>query len=154
MHLSIIAIIMAAMSAAASTDGVNAVVTRRQGMKPLERRVIAQRMEDGVMLSAYDDGTTGTAAVSVVRMAPATQARVAQLIDDQESLAAGRALAARVRAAHADKAATLPDAAILATAEQVLDTTTRDAGAAGAIGAALGAAAAAAAATAKKKGQS
>jgi hypothetical protein len=145
MHIQIIIIMaMAAITATASTEGVNAVVKRRKAMRPLERRVVAQRMEHGVMLSTYDDGNTSTAAVSVVRMAPSTKARVAQLVDDRDTLKAARGLADKVRKGkHAKEVEALTDAQLVAVGDDVLDTSTKDQAAAGVIGAALGAALAA-----------
>lgn len=142
-------------STLAANEGLNAVIGRRKVMRmqPLTKRVIAQRMDNGILLSVYDDNTVSTAAVSVVKMAPTTQAKIIDLQDDIATLAAARSLAARVRKSHPAESGTMPDAQIIATADTVLDNSARDTAGGGALGAVLGAAATAAALNRKKKGQ-
>lgn len=135
----------------AKITGIDAVLTRRKTMTKLERRVVAQRMVDGNIMSVYDDDSTSTQAVRIVRMSDGTKAKVAQLVDDKETLIAARQLATRVRAAHAGNTGDLTDHELIAVADQVLDTSARDTGAAGAAGAALGAALGAAATSKKRK---
>jgi len=133
-------------------EGLDAIIARRQEMTRVARPA-AQRMENGAIINVYDDGSIATSAVSVMRMSPATHAHIVRLADDKETLAAARAMAARVREINSAAASSLSDAAILGVAEEILDTSARDGSVGFGLGAALGAAAAAAA-TAKKKDKS
>jgi hypothetical protein len=135
-------LIFAAATAGAATEGLDAVLARRKTMTPRERPA-AQRMDNGALLSVYSDGSVTTQAVRLVKQPAAAVARVEALRDDQATLAAARALAKRVKAGkHAKDVAGLDDAELVAVADEVFDTSTKDKAAAGAIGAALAAAAA------------
>lgn len=129
----------------AATDGLDAVLARRKTMRKLDRRVVAQRMEDGNILSVYDDDTISTSAVRVVTMPQTTKDKVEELIADTDTLKAAKALAKTLKLKHPDKVAKLTDAEIVAASETVLDTTAKDGGAGAAVGVALGLAIAAAA---------
>lgn len=141
---AIVAILLfTAATAGAATEGLDAVLARRRTMVRRERPV-AQRMDNGALLSVYSDGSVTTQAVRLVKQPAAAVARVEALRDDQATLAAARQLAKRVKAGkHAKDVADLNDADVVAAADEVLDTSTRDQAAAGAIGAAVAAAAAA-----------
>lgn len=141
MRAIVATLLFAAATAEASTEGLDAVLARRRTMTRRERPV-AQRMDNGALLSVYEDGRVETNAVRLVRQPAAAVARVEALRDDQATLAAARSLAAKVRRGHPKAAAGLADAELVATADQVLDTTGRDSATAGLIGALVGAAAA------------
>ena len=135
-------LIFAAATAGAATDGLDAVLARRKTMRRVERPV-AQRMDNGALLSVYEDGRVETNAVRLVKQPASAVARVEALRDDQATLAAARQLAKRVKAGkHAKDVADLADADVVAAADEVLDTSKKDQAAAAAIGAALAAAAA------------
>ena len=141
-------LIFAAATAGAATDGLDAVLARRKTMRRVERPV-AQRMDNGALLSVYEDGRVETNAVRLVKQPASAVARVEALRDDQATLAAARQLARRVKAGkHGKDVDGLTDAEVVAAADDVLDTSTNDKAAAGALGAAL-----AAAATRIKKGK-
>ena len=150
------AIIIAAIcgtviSASAASEGVKAVVERRQNMKKIERPVRSLKQGDAI-LSVYEDGRLETNAVRVVKMSASTKAKVEALVDDRETLIAARAFADKVRKGkHAKDVEGLEDWQLVAVADDVLDTSTKDKAAAGAIGAALAAAAAAAISKPKPK---
>jgi len=150
MKFTIIMLIISATMASATTEGLSAVLARRKTMQRIERPV-AQRIENGHIMSVYEDGRVEKSAVRLVSMPDAAQARVEALRDDQATLAAARAMAARVRAANPNAASSLPDAALLGAAEEILDTSARDGSVGFGLGAALGAAAAAAAAAKNHK---
>lgn len=142
MRVILATLIFAAATAGASTEGLDAVLARRKTMRRVERPV-AQRMDNGALLSVYEDGRVETNAVRLVRQPAAAVARVEALRDDQATLAAARQLAKRVKAGkHAKVVADLTDAEVVAAADDVLDTSKKDQAAAGALGAALAAAAA------------
>lgn len=141
MRVILATLIFAAATAGAATEGLDAVLARRKTMRRVERPV-AQRMDNGALLSVYSDGSVTTQAVRLVKQPAAAVARVEALRDDQATLAAARALAKRVRQGHPKAASGLADAELVAVADDVLDTSAKDAAAAGAIGAALAAAAA------------
>lgn len=148
MRVILATLIFAAATAGAATEGIDAVLARRRTMTRRERPV-AQRMDDGSLLSVYADGHLETNAVRLVRMPAAAVARVEALRDDQATLAAARQLARRVKAGkHVKDVDGLTDAEVVAAADDVLDTSKKDQATAGAIGAAL-----AAAATLVKKGK-
>ena len=128
--------------AGAENAGVKAVVERRQNMKRIERPVLSIKEGDAI-LSVFEDGSVKTQAVRLVKQPAAAVARVEALRDDQATLAAARALAKRVRQGHPKAASGLADAEVVAAADDVLDTSTKDKAAAGAIGAAVAAAVAA-----------
>lgn len=128
----------------AATDGLDAVLARRKTMRKLERRVVAQRMEDGNILSVYDDDTISTSAVRVVTMPQTTKDKVEELIADTDTLKAAKALAKTLKLKHPDKVSKLTDAEIVAASETVLDTSAKDGATGAAIGLAFGAAAVAA----------
>lgn len=135
-------LLVIASTAGATTEGLDAVLARRKTM-PRRERPVAQRMDEGSLLSVYADGHVETNAVRLVKQSPATVARVEALRADQATLAAARQLAKRVRAGkHAKDVEGLADAELVAVADDVLDTSAKDKAAAGAIGAALAAAAA------------
>ena len=142
MRVILATLIFAAATAGAATEGLDAVLARRKTMRRVERPV-AQRMDNGALLSVYEDGRVETNAVRLVRQPAAAVARVEALRDDQATLAAARQLAKRVKAGkHAKVVADLTDAEVVAAADDVLDTSKKDQAAAGALGAALAAAAA------------
>lgn len=142
MRVILATLIFAAATAGAATEGLDAVLARRKTMRRVDRPV-AQRMEKGAILSVYADGRVETNAVRIVQQPAAAVARVEALRDDQSTLAAARQLAKRVRAGkHAKDVEGLTDAELVASADDVLDTSAKDQAAAGAIGAALAAAAA------------
>ena len=149
---TIVAILLfTAATAGATTEGLDAVLARRKTMVRRERPV-AQRMEQGSLLSVYEDGRVETNAVRLVKQPASAVARVEALRDDQATLAAARQLAKRVKAGkHAKDVAGLADAEVVAAADDVLDTSKKDQAAAAAIGAALAAAAAAAISKPKPK---
>ena len=140
---SIVAMLLiAAATAGAATEGLDAVLARRKTMVRRERPV-AQRMDKGNLLSVYADGHVETNATRLVKQPAAAVARVEALRDDQATLVAARQLAKRVKAGkHAKDVADLTDAEVVAAADDVLDTSKKDQATAGAIGAALAAAAA------------
>lgn len=131
----------------AKITGIDAVLTRRKTMTKLERRVVAQRMVDGNIMSVYDDDSTSTQAVRIVRMAPGTKARVAELMDDKATLQAAKKLAQTLKSKHPGSVSGMTDAEIVDASEHVMDTSTKD----GAVGVAIGLALAAAGAAARKK---
>jgi len=142
MRVILATLIFAAATAGAATEGLDAVLARRRTMTRRERPV-AQRMEAGSLLSVYADGRVETNATRLVRQPAAAVARVEALRDDQATLAAARQLAKRVKAGkHAKDVAGLADAELVAVADEVLDTSTKDQATGGVIGAALAAAAA------------
>lgn len=142
MRVILATLIFVAATAGAATEGLDAVLARRKTMRRVERPV-AQRMDNGALLSVYEDGRVETNAVRLVRQPAAAVARVEALRDDQATLAAARQLARRVKAGkHAKNVDGLTDAEVVAAADDVLDTSVKDQAAAGAIGAALAAAAA------------
>ena len=143
MRVILATLIFAAATAGAATEGLDAVLARRKTMTRRERPV-AQRMEQGSLLSVYADGRVETNAVRIVKQPAAAVARVEALRDDQATIAAARQLAKRVKAGkHAKGVAGLADAEVVAAADDVLDTSKKDQATAGAIGAAVAAAAAA-----------
>ena len=151
MRVILATLIFAAATAGATTEGLDAVLARRKTMVRRERPV-AQRMEQGSLLSVYEDGRVETNAVRLVKQPASAVARVEALRDDQATLAAARQLAKRVKAGkHAKDVAGLADAEVVAAADEVLDTSKKDQAAAAAIGAALAAAAAAAISKPKPK---
>lgn len=143
------------INASAASEGVKAVVERRQTMRRIERPVRSIKQGDAI-LSVYEDGRLETNAVRVVKMSASTKAKVEALVDDRETLIAARAFADKVRKGkHAKDVEGLEDWQLVAVADEVLDTTDRGSAASAVIGAAFGAAAAAAIAKGKKgKGNS
>ena len=155
MKIRIIVIIAAicgtVISASAASEGVKAVVERRQTMRHIERPVRSIKQGDAIV-SVYADDTIKTNAVRMMRMSEATKAKVEKLVDDKETLAAARKLAAKLRGGkHAQDVADFTDADLVAVADEVLDTSKKDQATAGAIGAAIAAAAAAALKKGKNK---
>lgn len=136
-----LAFVLAWVEVAAASQGVDAVVARRKEMKRVERPV-AQRMQDGSILSVYADGRTATQSVAVATMRPSTRQAVERAVEDRKVLASARKLAASVKAKHGKKVAGLSDSEIVDSAEIVLDTSKSDAAVGGVIVAALAAAAA------------
>ena len=141
------AIIIAAIcgtviSASAASEGVKAVVERRQNMKHIERPVRSIKQGDAI-LSVYDDGRLETNAVRVVKMSASTKAKVEALVDDKATLAAARTLAKTIKKKHPKDAEGATDAELVGAADEVLDTSKQDQATAGAIGAAVAAAVAA-----------
>ena len=141
------AIIIAAIcgtviSASAASEGVKAVVERRQNMKHIERPVRSIKQGDAI-LSVYDDGRLETNAVRVVKMSASTKAKVEALVDDKATLAAARTLAKKIKKKHPKDAEGATDAELVGAADEVLDTSKQDQATAGAIGAAVAAAVAA-----------
>lgn len=130
-----------AIHASAESDGVKAVVERRQNMRHIDRPVRSIKQGDAI-LSVYEDGRLETNAVRVVKMSASTKAKVEALVDDKETLAAARKLAKKIKEKHPKDAEGATDAELVAVADDVLDTSAKDKAAAGAIGAALAAAAA------------
>lgn len=131
------------INASAASEGVKAVVERRQNMRHIERPVRSIKQGDAIV-SVYADDTIKTNAVRMMRMSESTKAKVAALVDDRETLIAARALAKRVKAGkHKDKVSSLTDAEIVAAADDVLDTAARDSAASGVVGAAFALAASA-----------
>lgn len=129
------------INASAASEGVKAVVERRQTMKHIERPVRSIKQGDAI-LSVYEDGRLETNAVRVVKMSASTKAKVARLVDDKETLAAARKLAEKVRGGkHAKDVADLNDAELVSVADDVLDTSKKDKATGGVIGAAIAAAA-------------
>ena len=142
--------LFSAIAASAATDGLDTVLARRQTMRKLERRVVAQRMEGGNILSVYDDGTVATSSVRVVTMPQTTKDKVKELVDDGETLKAAKAMVATLRSSHTDEVSKLSDAQIVAESERLLDTSGADTATGVGIGAALAAAAAFGVGKAKK----
>lgn len=144
-------LLIAAATAGAATEGLDSVLARRKTMTRRDRPVRQIKQGDAI-LSLYDDGRLETNAVRIVKLPGHAAARVEALRDDQATLAAARQLAKRVKAGqHAKGVADLTDAEVVSAADDVLDTSTKDKAAAGAIGAALAAAAAAAISKPKPK---
>ena len=140
------AIIIAAIcgtviTASAASEGVKAVVERRQTMRHIERPVRSIKQGDAI-LSVYEDGRLETNAVRVVKMSASTKAKVEALVDDKETLAAARKLAKKIKEKHPKDAEGATDAELVGAADEVLDTSKKDQAAGGVIGAALAAAAA------------
>lgn len=77
-------------------EGLEAILSRKT-MKKLEKRVVAQRMENGNIMSVYDDDSVGTSSVSVVTMTQSTKDKVAELIADRNTLQAAKSLAAKLK---------------------------------------------------------
>ena len=141
------AIIIAAIcgtviSASAASEGVKAVVERRQNMKHVERPVRSIKQGDAI-LSVYADDTIKTNAVRMMRMSEATKAKVEKLVDDKETLAAARKLAKKIKDKHPKDTEGASDAELVGAADEVLDTSKKDQAVAGVIGAAVAAAVAA-----------
>lgn len=155
-NLAILALALAACDLFAGKpepDGVKAAIERRR-MMPARPRPERQIVKDGAILSLYADGSISTQAVQIVRMSASTKKAIDKQLSDAATLASAKALAARLRKGHGKAAAGLADADLVDAAEQVLDTTGRDAATAGVIGALFGAAAAAAAGKGKDKNKS
>lgn len=130
------------INASAASEGVKAVVERRQNMRHIDRPVRSIKQGDAI-LSVYEDGRLETNAVRVVKMSASTKAKVAALVDDNETLAAARKLAKKIKEKHPKDAEGATDAELVGAADEVLDTTKKDQATAGAIGAAVAAAVAA-----------
>ena len=130
------------ISASAASEGVKAVVERRQNMRHIERPVRSIKQGDAIV-SVYADDTIKTNAVRMMRMSESTKAKVAALVDDKETLAAARKLAKKIKEKHPKDAEGASDAELVGAADEVLDTSKKDQAAAGVIGAAVAAAVAA-----------
>ena len=131
-------------------DGVKAAIERRR-MMPARPRPERQIVKDGAILSLYADGTVTTQAVQMVRMSASTKKAVDRHLSDAALLASAKGLVARLKQEHGKAAAGLADAQLVDAAEQVFDSTGRDASAGLAIGLLFGAAAAKAAGKGKGK---
>lgn len=129
-------------SASAASEGVKAVVERRQNMRHIERPVRSIKQGDAI-LSVYEDGRLETNAVRVVKMSASAKSKVAALVDDKETLAAARKLAKKIKEKRPKDAEGATDAELVGAADEVLDTSKKDQATAGAIGAAVAAAVAA-----------
>lgn len=130
------------ISASAASEGVKAVVERRQTMRHIERPVRSIKQGDAIV-SVYADDSIKTNAVRMMRMSESTKARVASLVDDKETLAAARKLAKKIKDKHPKDTEGASDAELVGAADEVLDTSKKDQAAAGVIGAAVAAAVAA-----------
>lgn len=130
------------ISASAASEGVKAVVERRQTMRHIERPVRSIKQGDAIV-SVYADDSIKTNAVRMMRMSEATKAKVEKLVDDKETLAAARKLAKKIKEKHPKDAEGATDAELVGAADEVLDTSKKDQATAGAIGAAVAAAVAA-----------
>lgn len=135
-----IAIFFMAVSMACATQGVDAVLARRKIMKPVEKPV-AQRMDNGVILSVYADGSVKTQSVSSVAMPGKTNARVELMDQDRKTLKAAKELVGKIREKHRDKVDSLTESEIVTASEAVFNTSKKDSATAAAVGALLGAAA-------------
>jgi len=136
------AICGAVINAGAASEGVKAVVERRQTMRHIERPVRSIKQGDAIV-SVYADDSIKTNAVRMMRMSESTKARVASLVDDKETLAAARKLAKKIKDKHPKDTEGASDAELVGAADEVLDTSKKDQAAAGVIGAAVAAAVAA-----------
>ena len=134
-----VCVAMSAMVSHGVNEGLKAVVERRQNMKRVERPV-AQRMDNGNILSVYEDGRVTTQAVRMVRMSKATTDAVVAKMEEKETLKAAKALVVKIKAKHGKKVEGLSDSEIVSASESVFDTSDKDSGAAGVIGVLLGAA--------------
>ena len=151
--LFIIAITIAAQ---AGNQGLDAIRARRQTMRRIDHP-IAQRMDNGHIISVYADNTVKTQAVSMVKMSNVATAKVSAMLEDQQTLKAAKALVKQIKSNHADSVADLSDSEIVAASESVFDTSTKDQAVGAAVGALLGAAGIAlgkSATTKNKKGKS
>lgn len=129
-----------AMASQGVTEGLKAVVERRQNMKRVERPV-AQRMDNGMLLSVYKDGSVTTQSVSMVRMSPATTLALEGKTADRETLKAAKALVLKIKEKHRKKVEGLSDSEIVSASESVFSTSGKDAATGAAVGVLLGAAA-------------
>lgn len=151
--LAILALAMAACDLFAGNpnlDGLKAAIERRK-MMPARPRPERQIVKDGAILSLYADGSISTQAVQVVRMSASTKKAIDRHLADAALLASARNLAGRIKKEHGKAAQGLSDAQLVDAAEQVFDSTGRDASAGLAIGLLFGAAAAKAAGKGKGK---
>lgn len=136
-------IIALTLSAHAGNEGLDAIRARRQTMRRIEHP-IAQRMDNGHIISVYSDDTVKTQAVSMVRMSPTTIAKVTDLASDRDTLKAAKALVKQIKANHGESVVDLTEAEIVSASESVFDTSTKDKAASATVGILLGVAAAAA----------
>ena len=139
-----------AVSTFAKTEGVEAIRERRKTMTRVEKPV-AQIMKDGALLSVYADDSVKTQAVRMVRMAPASKAKVEELLEDKATLKAAKSLVVQIKTKHSKEVVGLTDAEVVASSQQVFNTTGKDTATGTAVGLLLGAAAAALAAGKKPK---
>ena len=123
--------------------GLKSILSRRKTMTRIERPV-AQRMDNGSIISVYADDSITTQAVSMVKMSNGATAKVSAMLEDQQTLKAAKALVKQIKSNHADSVADLSDSEIVAASESVFDTSTKDQAAGAAVGMLLGAAALAA----------
>jgi len=123
--------------------GLKSILSRRKTMTRIERPV-AQRMDNGSIISVYADDSITTQAVSMVRMSPTTIAKANDLASDRDTLKAAKALVKQIKANHGESVADLTEAEIVSASESVFDTSTKDKAASATVGILLGVAAAAA----------
>ena len=138
--IAVLFLVSMAVTANAKTEGVEAIRDRKKTMTRIERPV-AQVLKGDSIVGVYADDSVKTQAVRMVRMAPATVAKVAALISDQDTLKAAKALARDVKATHSKAVEGLTDAEIVSVSSTVSNTSAKDSAAAGAIGILFGAAA-------------
>lgn len=149
-------LIVLTVTAQAGNQGLDAIRARRKTMTRIEHPV-AQRMDNGNIISVYADDTVKTQAVSMVKMSNASTAKVEEMLEDEAMLKAAKALAKQIKAKHGAKVTDLTDAEIVTASEAVFNTSGKDAATGAAVGALLGAAALAAGkskATKPQKGKS
>jgi predicted acetyltransferase len=127
-------------------------VLKRHSMRRVEKPV-ETRVEDGVIVREYANGTIETSAVSVFVTSEKVKTQVNSLVEDQKTLKAAKELIQRMRLQQED-VKNLSDSEIIKVADDVLETSGKDTLAAGVIGALIGAAAAGGAAViGKDKGK-
>lgn len=143
-------IIILTIAAQAGNQGLDAIRARRKTMTRIEHPV-AQRMDNGALISVYADDSVKTQAVSMVKMSNASTAKVEEMLEDKATLKSAKALAAKLKIKHGKAVDGLTDAEIVAVSEQVLDTSAKDGATGAAVGLALAAAAAALGKTKKPK---
>ena len=112
------------VSLASANTGVDAVLARRMRMTPTVTP-IAQRMENGAILSVYADDSVKTQAVRAVKMNRSTVAAVSNQLEDAHILASAKVLAGKIKTNHKSKVAGLSDADVIASAESVFDSNTK-----------------------------
>ena len=123
--------------------GVKSILSRRKTMKHVEHPV-AQRFIGGSIVSVYADDSIKTQAVSMVRMDKKASVKIDEMIQDQATLKAARALVESLKTKHGEAVDGMSDAEIVRVSETVLDTSSKDSAVGVAVGLALAAAGAAA----------
>ncbi|NLV87730.1 MAG: hypothetical protein GX025_11030 [Clostridiales bacterium] len=122
-------------------------ILKRHSMARVEKPV-ETRVEDGVIVREYADGTIEKSAVSVFATSNEIKAQVERLKEDQKILLEAKKMIARMKRDETERMEGLNDSQIVKVADDVLATSANDSAYAGVIGALIGAAAAGSAAVA------